>query len=304
MMGPDPIELPVVGGGNGSVDELREFLLDQSQTVLFGVLRMGFGEGRLRRTKHIFIQANGTDMSAVKRGKFSAAKPQMDKAIGAQVSCSVSIELNAPQDLLLENIIERVRKAAVVDDEVLEGDKAPKSAFTVEAFREALKEEQKEIAKSAPPDSQGVCKRKTPGAGMEVTKAVSLVHQPDGPLNWALFGPSEEAISGARSRGIRMNSPRPSAGGCPQVSGGFMAAAARNAGSQPGPNAKGPDLDSRKSLTVPGQTHTLTRVSSAPPRPRTGEEDDGLAARAPSPTRSDDGVLVCEMVGPQFDKLH
>jgi len=60
LFGPDPVALPIIGGGGGSVDEMRGCIEAHEKDVMFGLLRMGFGEGKLRRTKYIFIHACGS----------------------------------------------------------------------------------------------------------------------------------------------------------------------------------------------------------------------------------------------------
>lgn len=59
--------------------------LHLGQDVLFGLLRLGFGEGRLRRTKYVFIHAIGDRVPAVTRGRLSAQRPQMEEIMGNSV---------------------------------------------------------------------------------------------------------------------------------------------------------------------------------------------------------------------------
>lgn len=61
------------------------------QDVLFGLLRLGFGEGRLRRTKYVFIHAIGDRVPAVTRGRLSAQRPQMEEIMGNSVFGQVSV---------------------------------------------------------------------------------------------------------------------------------------------------------------------------------------------------------------------
>eukprot|EP00929_Paragymnodinium_shiwhaense_P029970 TRINITY_DN17068_c1_g1_i1.p1 TRINITY_DN17068_c1_g1~~TRINITY_DN17068_c1_g1_i1.p1 ORF type:complete len:869 (-),score=184.75 TRINITY_DN17068_c1_g1_i1:69-2675(-) len=253
LIGPDPVNLPVVAGGDGSYDELRDCIAENDDKVLFGMLRMGFGEGRLRRTKYVFIHSNGPSMGAVKRGRFSAARPDMERAFSAFATCSTPIEIMGVEEFLLEDIIERVKKAAIVDEEVLEGDSNNKSAYTVEAFREALREERK-ILESAPAILEDASGKKAPGADLEVLDAVKLIHAPDGPLNWALFVPSPDVF------GRRSLSPRPTAGhrfapsDCFIAPGGYVAAAERRSLAAGGRKslAERKSVTSRRTLTVPG----------------------------------------------------
>ena len=62
-----------------------------TKDVLFGLLRMGFGQGRLRRTKYVFIHAIGDKVPAVTRGKKSAQRPKMEELMGSYASISVML---------------------------------------------------------------------------------------------------------------------------------------------------------------------------------------------------------------------
>ena len=52
---------------------------------------MGFGQGRLRRTKYVFIHAIGDKVPAVTRGKKSAQRPKMEELMGSYASISVML---------------------------------------------------------------------------------------------------------------------------------------------------------------------------------------------------------------------
>lgn len=180
----DPAELAVVGGGSGSIDEMKECLAGHKDDVLSGFVRLGFGSGRLRRTKHVFVHAIGEHVPVVTRGRLAAARPLMERAISALAHCSAALEVSHLDDLTPEAVIDRLRRAAVLDDVVLGGDSQPRKAISLEAFREALDEER--AAPRLPEASQGPC-----GARWSerlVEDVVRLLHAPGGPLNWALFG--------------------------------------------------------------------------------------------------------------------
>ena len=51
------------------------------------------------------------------------------------------MELLTTKDLTLQSVVDRVRRAVVVDDDILARDKATPSVFSVEAFEKALQEE-------------------------------------------------------------------------------------------------------------------------------------------------------------------
>merc|ERR1712226_1575259 len=94
---------------------------------------------------------------------------------------SVTMEILQSEELNVEHVINKVRSAAKIDDEVLDGDSASKSAFTVEAFRKALAEEQKFAASiTCAPDPLKI--KRVPGADLTVEEAVRLVRAPEGDL--------------------------------------------------------------------------------------------------------------------------
>jgi len=184
----DPAALPLAGGGSGSVEEMAEFLGRHQDRVLSGLLRLGFGTGRLRRTKHVLVHWVGESVSAVSRGRLMAKRPEMEKVLGDSLACSVGMELTRLEDFTLEGTIERVRKASVIDDDVVCADNPAQSAVSVESFREALLEEQ---SRCRPERLAGSPRRYTEFSDWDVEDVVALMHSPDDPLTWALFGPRE-----------------------------------------------------------------------------------------------------------------
>jgi len=121
---------------------MRECGVEHGDLVMFGLLRLSFGIGRLKRTKFVFVHLIGPRVSAVKRGQYNAVTSAMEKALKHYANTSLSLFDMTPEGLQLEVVINRVRKACVVDDANLEGDAGRTTIFTVEAFREALAREQ------------------------------------------------------------------------------------------------------------------------------------------------------------------
>lgn len=193
-------ELTVVAGGIGSVEEMRTCYEEHPEDVLFGLLRLGFGEGRLRRTKYVFIHAIGDRVPAVTRGRLSAQRPQMEEIMGNYASISVTMELLTTSDLTLNSVVDRVRRAVVVDDEVLARDKATPSVFSVEAFEQALQEEKKsrieEIRaqrKQRAGAGAGFSETNTgPWSDYSISSMVSLLRSGHENLNWMLLGPKAD----------------------------------------------------------------------------------------------------------------
>lgn len=127
-------EFAFINAGSLSVPEMQKWL--KPDAVCFGLLRMGFGSGRFRRTKWVYIVWSGPSVGPVKRAKAASARGAMKAKLGHS---SVDIEATCAEDASLEAIIDKVRRATAVDgDEVSTADGDP---FSVDKFMEALKEE-------------------------------------------------------------------------------------------------------------------------------------------------------------------
>ena len=73
--------LDFVNAGSLSVNEMRKWLKDDE--VYAGLLRMGFGTGKFRRTKWIFVWWCGQKMGVVKRAKSSSGESAMKEKMGS-----------------------------------------------------------------------------------------------------------------------------------------------------------------------------------------------------------------------------
>jgi hypothetical protein len=95
---------------------------------------LGFGTGRFRRTKWVFIAWSGAKVGAVKRARAMGQRATMKSKLG---HTSVDIEAASLDELTLPNVIDKVKRAAVVDgDEVHSED-----PYSMENFMKALQEE-------------------------------------------------------------------------------------------------------------------------------------------------------------------
>lgn len=139
LVGPDPKNLPLAGGGSGSIDEMRECLCHQEKSaVLFGLLRLNFGTGRIRVNRHVFVMASGIDEAfseggggnMVARGKAMNKRPMMEKELDAIAHSHAKIVVQHKTDLSVEYIIETLKKSTTADAELV----------TVENFNIALAE--------------------------------------------------------------------------------------------------------------------------------------------------------------------
>jgi len=127
LVKPNPDTMELVTGGAGSVDEMRECLLSHKDVVLFGLIRLGFGAGRLKRTKHVLVHAVGDLVPIVTRGRMAAERSKMEFGVRGFAHCPVTFEVSRAQEFTLEAVIERVRRSATIDDAVLDGDGASRS---------------------------------------------------------------------------------------------------------------------------------------------------------------------------------
>eukprot|EP00929_Paragymnodinium_shiwhaense_P008386 TRINITY_DN11233_c0_g1_i2.p1 TRINITY_DN11233_c0_g1~~TRINITY_DN11233_c0_g1_i2.p1 ORF type:complete len:580 (-),score=115.70 TRINITY_DN11233_c0_g1_i2:453-2192(-) len=183
--GEDADSFELIAGGDGSIYEMEEYMAENPAEVLFGVLRMGFGIGRFRRTKYVFVRFIGSASSAVQRGIASQAHPVARKQFDPYCSISIDMEVSDSEEFSEEEVVKRVNRLTTVDYDGLAHDSATRVDFTVEAFREALEEEKCEAAEaeaSAAFSSAGKEPHEFPG----VQEIVRLVHS-DSPTNWALF---------------------------------------------------------------------------------------------------------------------
>jgi len=161
FIGPDAIKLPLVAGGSGSVDEMRACLAAHTEhAVIFGMLRLSFGTGKMRRSKYVFIVASNEEgdapKTAVVTGRAMSQRGAIEKEIQSYVLLSVSMEVKRASDLTLESIVESVSKKVIIDGQHNKDKKASPEvgasfAFDSSALREAMAEEQaaKEAAAAA-----------------------------------------------------------------------------------------------------------------------------------------------------------
>lgn len=138
---PDPTTLDLWDAGSLSVAEMHTVLPEDE--VLCGLIRMGFGTGQFRRTKWIGIWWSGGKVSAVKKGQMlGTGKDQMMKKIN---SGGLNMEGSSEDDLSLEAIIDKVRRAAVIDGDGVDGIGGARDIgedpFSMDAYYAALEEE-------------------------------------------------------------------------------------------------------------------------------------------------------------------
>lgn len=296
-----PENLPLVSGGAGSVDEMRDCMKQHDEEVMFGLLRMAFGVGRLRRIKHIFVQAIGEGVSAFQRGKLGANRPKMEKALNRFAMTSVAVEITDPADFTVQDLIERVRQAAIIDDNLLDPDDASKNIFSVEHFRMALREEM---------GAQGLEVEREPwkskgGFGDQTADEIArLVRLPDGDFNWALFSLNMSANKAQRPAAQNFRQFRPTGPTAPCAPhGGYAAASVRAKSSMlpasPAPCAVVMNVEPTPSdpgVKLEHRSRVLSEVlaSSGPCESVTGS---GVGGSLDSPAVGEpDVLLLCKVV--------
>jgi Cofilin/tropomyosin-type actin-binding protein len=166
--------LDFFNAGSMSVMEMQKWLKDDE--VLVGLLRMGFGTGKLRRVKWICVHWSGDKVSPVKRGRAVAATKDLARALEP---FSLTISASSAEDLSLAAIIDKVRRSVVVDGESHDADK---DGFSIEEFLKSLREE---TAASA--DFFGDAAPAVPGE-IPLAETVADIRDPDGKgVNWMLL---------------------------------------------------------------------------------------------------------------------
>lgn len=175
LIGADPEALPLVAGGGGSIDEMRSFLHLNRNTVVFGILRVSCGSGRLQRTKHVLVHAVGEDTPVILRGRLNMQRARMRAVLSEFVESSLTIELSRSHDLSSEFVMERLRSTVIVDDDVLTG-------ANIEAI--------------FPMTSRGSENHTVPYCS--VGEALRAVSTSGGRCNWALFAPSADFVRSPR----------------------------------------------------------------------------------------------------------
>jgi len=154
-----PKDMILVKAGRGSLPEMTEFLRQQSEhAVVFGVARVGFGTGHMKRYKLILMTSALEDgpmgsIGALQMGKLMGNQKDFVDAIKSAMTVTVThISFKSVDDITLEAILENLSKKFIVDHSDLP---EAQSDFTKEAFMQAMEEDGiagAEDAKSEPDD--------------------------------------------------------------------------------------------------------------------------------------------------------
>uniref|UniRef100_A0A7S2MK62 ADF-H domain-containing protein n=2 Tax=Octactis speculum TaxID=3111310 RepID=A0A7S2MK62_9STRA len=192
LLKPNPTKLTLHNAGGGSVEEMREKALAADE-VLYGLVRMGFGTGRFRRNYWFFVHWIGPEVAVVKRGRHNAAVGAM-QAICNPFACSVTA--NDIDDITLPDVIAKLKSSVVVEG-AAKGERRKthgeniQDAFSLEAFQQALREEQQENAEffGVDPDAIDGAEDAEEVEEEEFDMAAILqkIKNEQDPLNWAIF---------------------------------------------------------------------------------------------------------------------
>lgn len=196
LVEPDVEKFPLLDFGGGGVDECRAKALEHKDKVLYGMIRLVFGEGKMARPKWIFIHVIGPDCPVVKRGRWNALRPGMEKKFEKLANISSSISDLDAVDLTAETLEAELKKCSVADNDVkasrgtvidtkkfkkkLEGNAgdaavqaAAAAAAGLEASGEAQHEEEEEQQQEEEEDKEG----------LDVASLFSEVKEDTGPPN-------------------------------------------------------------------------------------------------------------------------
>jgi len=184
-------ELALLEAGGGSLPEMYHFLPDAD--VAYALVRMGFGSGRFRRNHFLFVHWAGANCPAVKRGKANHQKDAVKRAL--RTGHPLEYFAQSLDDIALPDVIAKMSRYLVIDGETKGQETVdPTSGITVEAFEEALKEDNQALAdefgiEALPTDEAEEAAADDEEAAMPVTEAVRSVRSVDEPFNWVLIGP-------------------------------------------------------------------------------------------------------------------
>lgn len=172
-----------INAGSLSVPELVKFLPEDDCS--FGLIRMGFGTGRFRRTKWIKLEFSPAQLSIVKKAKATASRAPMRGKLGPS---SIDLELAEKADLTITAIIDKIKRATVIDGDG--ADASSRDEISVESFMKALEEEAKASAAFFG-DSGDVLNAGAGASSGAVTKSVEEIlkelRSTGASTNWAVF---------------------------------------------------------------------------------------------------------------------
>lgn len=164
-----------VNAGSLSINEMLRDIKDKD--VLGGIVRMGFGSGTFRRTKHIALWWSGDKVGAVERGARNAKKKRLAELLKPW---AFNYTAQRKSDLTINHLIDIVHQKLAVDGDT----DSAHDPFSEEAFYAALGEEIKQSADFFGDDNNSARKKKV----LSPEEAVKKLKDGNVGINWVLLG--------------------------------------------------------------------------------------------------------------------
>lgn len=176
LVGPTAQEL--LGGGDGSIEEMRNFLASGAEESPFGLLRLGFGSGVDRQTKFVIVHTGACEL------------PLVQETIAQFVEVDIVMQIADPEELVPETVVSQICKTIIADDH------AGKNVFSISGYWVALAEEMADAKSKGQLDFRSTDTL----TGKSEKLSTSNIHSQERSLENEKFGePDEKATSVAGS---------------------------------------------------------------------------------------------------------
>lgn len=186
----EPTKLDLHNAGYGGLGEMKTWLADDK--VLFGIVRFTFGQsfGQCLAfsvpaiVKHVFVHWVGPTVSAVKRGQWNSKRSNAETEVKQVCAITFARQAHEREDLEVEELINEIKRLAIVDDAQGDHDTAT-SSISVEEYMAALeRERQKQMEVEDEDDELEDHEQALP----DIQTAVKNVRELAGSFNWMLIG--------------------------------------------------------------------------------------------------------------------
>lgn len=111
LVGPEPAQMPLSGGGTKSIEQMRGAFGKHAHC--FGLLRMTFGIGSDAVTKFLFIHASDEvdsgKFSPLERGRALSMEPRMEEAIRKFSAFAAKIRIQTQAECTVESFVAKLR---------------------------------------------------------------------------------------------------------------------------------------------------------------------------------------------------
>jgi len=170
----------VANAGTGSLDELTRWL--PTDEVMFGLLRVGFGKGALRRVKHVFVHWSPENVNPLKRGQLNAHEEAIRRLVG---SVNISHFATTLDELEPGALISKIKDKVIVDGEAADN---VDDLYSLEAYMVSCEEETEILKKEMPEALEQESNSSSETEEKEPTfqEALDSVRSKSQPYNWML----------------------------------------------------------------------------------------------------------------------